>query len=156
MSVMPNRRAPNSERGEFRSGGVRTHAPGMNDTDQSTTDQLTADQLTADDDALHPRPIDVRRAVLGMLMRADEGLSLGEMRAALLSRDGIEVDGKRLADLVRWQMRRGRVRRVGRGRYAFVVGSMSRSSAWRCLHWKLVARRRWERDQRGLGTVERR
>ena len=116
----------------------------MNDTDQSTTDQL------------HPRPIDIRRAVLGMLMRADEGLSLGEMRAALLSRDGIEVDGKRLADLVRWQMRRGRVRRVRRGRYAFVVGSMSRSSAWRCLHWKLVARRRWERDQRGLGTVERR
>ena len=144
MSVMPNRRAPNSERGEFRSGGVRTHAPGMNDTDQSTTDQL------------HPRPIDVRRAVLGMLMRADEGLSLGEMRAALLSRDGIEVDGKRLADLVRWQMRRGRVSRVRRGRYAFIVGSMSRSSAWRCLHWKLVARRRWERDQRGLGTVERR
>ena len=116
----------------------------MNDTDQSTTDQL------------HPRPIDIRRAVLGMLMRADEGLSLGEMRAALLSRDGIEVDGKRLADLVRWQMRRGRVSRVRRGRYAFVVGSMSRSSAWRCLHWKLVARRRWERDQRGLGTVERR
>jgi len=44
--------------------------------------------------------------------RSDEGLSLGEMRAALLSRDGIEVDGKRLADLVRWQMRRGRVRRA--------------------------------------------
>ena len=122
----------------------------MNDTDQCQQ----PDPFAAD--ALHPRPIDVRRAVLGMLMRADEGLSLGEMRAALLSRDGIEVDGKRLADLVRWQMRRGRVSRVRRGRYAFVVGSMSRSSAWRCLHWKLVARRRWERDQRGLGTVERR
>ena len=126
----------------------------MNDTDQVSKDPFAAD-------ALHPRPIDVRRAVLGNLMRSaasgsDEGLSLGEMRAALLSRDGIGVDGKRLADLVRWQMRRGRVSRVRRGRYAFIVGSMSRSSAWRCLHWKLVARRRWERDQCGLGTVERR
>ena len=69
---------------------------------------------------LHPRPIDVRRAVLGVLMRcadlgAVEGLSLGELRAALLSHDGIELDGKRLADLVRWQMRRGRVSRVRRG-----------------------------------------
>ena len=130
----------------------------MKDTDDVSTDPFTTDHFTIDGVvALHLRPIDVRRAVLGMLMRADEGLSLGEMRAALLSRDGIGVDGKRLADLVRWQMRRGRVRRVRRGRYAFVVGSMSRSSAWRCLLWKLVAaRRRRERDQRGLGTVERR
>ena len=113
----------------------------------------------------HPRPIDVRRAVLGVFIRcaiagvADgvaDGISLSQIRAALLSHDGIELEGKRLADLVRWQMRRGRVRRVRRGHYAFVLGSMSRSSAWRCLHWQDVARRRWERDQRGLGTVERR
>jgi hypothetical protein len=92
-----------------------------------------------------PRPIDVRRAVLGALIRgADEGLNLGEIRVALLSQ-GIELEGKRLADLVRWQMRRGRVIRVRRGRYAFVVGSMSRSSTWRCLHWQDVAQR--------LGTV---
>jgi hypothetical protein len=116
-----------------------------------------------DDDAvLYPRPIDVRRAVLGALMRraaagAVEGLTLGELRASLVSHDGIELEGKRLADLVRWQMRRGRVRRVSRGQYAFVAGSMSRSSAWRCLHWQVVARRRWTaRDPDGLGTVERR
>ena len=99
---------------------------------------------------LHPRPIDVRRVVLGVLLRraasgAIDGLSLGEISAALLSHDGIDLDGKRLADLVRWQMRRGRVSRVRRGRYAFVAGSMSPSSVWRCLHWQVLAKR--------LGTV---
>jgi hypothetical protein len=111
----------------------------VNDTNEFSIDEFAA---------LHPRPIDVRRAVLGVLMRcaasgagAVEGLSLGELRAALLSHDGIELDGKRLADLVRWQMRRGRVSRVRRARYAFVVGSMSPSSAWRCLHWQVLAKR---------------
>jgi len=123
------------------------HAPGVNDTDDLDTDEFSIDEFAV----LHPRPIDVRRAVLGVLMRcsasgAVEGLSLGELRAALLSRDGIDLDGKRLADLVRWQMRRGRVSRVRRGRYAFVVGSMSPSSAWRCLHWQVLAKR--------LGTVD--
>ena len=36
----------------------------MNDTDNVSTDQFTADDV-----AVHPRPIDMRRAVLGMLMR---------------------------------------------------------------------------------------
>ncbi len=33
---------------------------------------------------------------------------------------------------------------------------LGRSSAWRCLHWEVVARRSWERDQGDLGTVKRR
>ena len=78
------------------------------------------------------------------------------MRAALLSRDGIEVDAKRLADLVRWQMRRGRVRRGPARAYRVrrridepvdARGAASIGSSWRGAGA--------ERDQRGLGTVER-
>jgi hypothetical protein len=100
-----------------------------------------------DPDAWFPRNIDLRRAVLGVLIRRrGDSVSLHEICAELVERDRLIMRApvsKRVSDVLRWQMRRGRVVRVKRGSYRFVPGSMSASTTWRCLHWRHVA------DQRG-------
>jgi hypothetical protein len=91
---------------------------------------------------------DLRRMVLGVLIRAGRPMTVAEVVAA------VEVDGpplhlrpgqhahKVLADLLRQQVRAGRVRRVARGTYT--VGTLSPSMRWRSLHWREL---RWEDNQ---------
>jgi len=99
-----------------------------------------------DPDAWFPRNIDLRRAVLGVLIRRrGDAVSLHEICAELVERDRLIMRSpvsKRVSDVLRWQMRRGRVVRMKRGSYRFVPGSMSPASAWRCLNWRRVAEHR--------------
>jgi hypothetical protein len=77
-------------------------------------------------------------------------VTLREICAELVERDRIvlrptpsgSTGAKRVSDVLRWQMRRGRVVREQRGSYRFVPGSMSTSTAWRCLHWRQLAEQR--------------
>lgn len=86
------------------------------------------------------RPIDIRRALLARLISVGRPLDLGELAAVLVHEFGDEHGGaagrKRVADVMRYQRRRGRVRREGRGRYAYVPNSLSRTTEWRCVHWR--------------------
>lgn len=89
----------------------------------------------------HVRSVDLRRAVLGHLLRAGGPVLLHELVEQLAADfpDGIgdnRLTPKRIADVLRYQVRLGRVRRVGRGVYEAVPGAMSRSTAWRCLNWR--------------------
>jgi len=53
-----------------------------------------------------------------------------------------------IADLIAYQARIGRVRKVGPATFVVVPGSMSRSTRWRCLHWRdEVARSRALADE---------
>ena len=72
-------------------------------------------------------------------------LTLGEM-LVLIERHGFCVRGrpsKTVSDALRWEMRRGRVVRLDRGRYA--AGSMPRSTlSWRRVRiQRLLAERGW-------------
>ena len=90
------------------------------------------------------RNIDLRRAVLGVLLRAGRPMSIEQIVGELRSQ-GVEAsssgrsDRKRLGDLLGYQTRLGRVRRVGRGRYEIVADSLSRSARWRSLNWWRVS-----------------
>ena len=41
-----------------------------------------------------------------------------------------------IADLLAYQARVGKVHKVGPATFAVVANSMSRSTRWRCLHWR--------------------
>jgi hypothetical protein len=81
-------------------------------------------------------PVDLRRAVLGHLIRAGGPVAVGDLSDGLVREFGPAAGGKRLADLLRYQARLGRVRRVRRGVYQFVPGSLSKTTAWRCVNWR--------------------
>jgi len=56
------------------------------------------------------------------------------------------LDSRKVAEVLRYQTRKGTVRRVSHGVYIFVTGSMARTTQWRCVRWE-----RWydeEEDQR--------
>jgi hypothetical protein len=56
------------------------------------------------------------------------------------------IDSTRIAEILRYQTRKGTVRRVSHGVYIFVPGSMARTTQWRCERWE-----RWydeEQDRR--------
>jgi hypothetical protein len=53
------------------------------------------------------------------------------------------VDGKRVADGLRFQVTAGRVRRVSRGVYQLDPSTMSASTRWRSLNWQRVQRNWW-------------
>jgi len=84
----------------------------------------------------------LRRAVLGILLAAREPLTAREIAADLhlggattqpmLSKGTSRV----IADLLAYQARIGRVRKVGPATFVVLPGSMSRSTRWRCLHWR--------------------
>jgi hypothetical protein len=42
---------------------------------------------------------------------------------------------QRISNLLGWQVRRGRVRRLSRGVYAAIPGSIPRTTLWRIEHW---------------------
>ena len=87
-----------------------------------------------------PRPIDVRRALLGHLITSGGPATLDDLVAALAGAFGAawaEPGGRRqVAELARYQVRLGRVRRVRCGVYEIVPGTLSRSTAWRCVNWR--------------------
>lgn len=84
-----------------------------------------------------PDAVALRRAALAVLIQAGRPVSLHELAMALAADFHERPSPQQLSDLMRYQVRRGRVRRVGRGLYAYVPGSLSKSTAWRCVNWRL-------------------
>jgi hypothetical protein len=85
------------------------------------------------------------RHLLTWLIHRDGALTVRAM-IALLEHDGFSLLGrpsKAISDALRWEVARGRVRRVGRGRYA--AGQIPRATAYRI-------RRRVERIYAGEAT----
>lgn len=84
------------------------------------------------------RHIDRRRAVLAVLVRArPASLTIAEVADALRA-EGVEPpEPKRLADLLGGLVASGRAVRPARGRYR--AATLSRSTEWRVLHWRLLA-----------------
>lgn len=75
----------------------------------------------------------VREGALGVLVGAGRPLSIDEILARLHAR-GVRVAGdqrKALSDAMRYQARKGRVRRAGRGSYVLV--GLPRTSEWRTM-----------------------
>jgi len=72
-----------------------------------------------------------RRILLAVLIRAGRPMTVAELAAAAPPEYAVMADAKRISDVLRFQASRGRVRRVRRGTYAYVPGSMSRSTVWR-------------------------
>ena len=66
----------------------------------------------------------LRRAVLGILS--------GVTTNPLLLKGPSRV----IADLLAYQARVGKVRKVGPATFIVISGSISRSTRWRCLHWR--------------------
>ena len=97
------------------------------------------------------RPLDVRRAVLGALLRAGRPMSVVEIGAELNQQIPSGVSGKRVADVLRFQASAGRVRRVGRGVYQLDASTMSPSTRWRTLNWQRVQQHWWAALGRGGG-----
>jgi len=95
----------------------------------------------------------LRRAVIGILLAAGEPLTAREI-AADLRLGGVTTNpllskgtSRVVADLLAYQARVGRVRKLGPATFVVLPGSMSRSTRWRCLRWRdEVARRRTLED----------
>lgn len=84
----------------------------------------------------------LRRAVLGILLAAGEPLTAQEV-ADTLHRCGattktmlLKGPSRVIADLLAYQARMGKVRKVGPALFGVIPTSMSRSTRWRCLHWR--------------------
>lgn len=82
------------------------------------------------------RPIDLRRALLGHLLTAGDPVTVRGLVDALAGDFGADAEPKRIADMLRYQVRRGRVRRTARGVYQAMPGAFARSTAWRCVNWR--------------------
>jgi len=84
----------------------------------------------------------LRRALLGILLEARRPLTIAEV-VDTLHAAGVTAHRFRkqrihavVADMLRYQIRTGRVVRVRRATYAVVPSSMSRSTQRRCRHWR--------------------
>jgi hypothetical protein len=121
--------------------------------------------VAADDDAARPitppgahadrlrhvRPVDLRRALLAVLLTDGGPVSLDDVIRRLEHVHRIHLDRavgvstrRRVSDMLRYQVRAGRAVRVARGVYAAVPQGMSRSTVWRCLNWERVRDRTWD------------
>ncbi len=97
-----------------------------------------------------PIPIDVRRAVLSVFIRAGGGpLTIDEVVARTRDEAGLDLGSlggarprQRVSDILRHQVRYGRAEVITRGVYRVLVREFSESTRWRCLHWRQAARRR--------------
>lgn len=100
------------------------------------------EEMLGDGDGL--RPIDVRRAVLAVLFRANGGpLSIGEIVRRTADESGLDLrlvrgvaPQRRVSDILRHQVRAGRAEVTARGEYRLLVRRFSRSTEWRSLHWR--------------------
>jgi len=97
-----------------------------------------------------------RRAVLGTLIRSGRAMSTIEITDGILASRRITIggdplDSSKVAEILRYQIRKGTVRRVAHGVYVFVPGSMARTTQWRCERWE-----RWyDEEQHRHGERER-
>lgn len=97
-----------------------------------------------------PIPIDVRRAVLAVLIRAKGGpLHIAEIVRRAERDSGLDLAAlpgvgpeQRVSDIMRHQVRYGRAAATARGVYQLDLAAFSESTKWRCLHWADVAARR--------------
>ena len=97
-----------------------------------------------------PIPIDVRRAVLAVLIRAQGGpLPIAEIVRRTKHESGLDLatlpgvqPEQRVSDILRHQARSGRAKAVGRGVYLLDTSAFSESTRWRCLHWEHIAGKR--------------
>lgn len=95
----------------------------------------------------------LRWALLEVLADHRGGLTTGELTTGELVRElerrGWSLEGSRpgkaVSDALRWEVRRGRVVQVGRGRYR--VGRIPRTSEWR-LRRDLAQLRQWREEAR--------
>ncbi len=99
----------------------------------------------------HVRPVDLRRALLAVLLADGGPVTLDEVIRRLENVHRIHLDRsvgvstrRRVSDMLRYQVRAGRAIRVARGVYAAVPQGMSRSTVWRCLNWERVRDRTWD------------
>jgi hypothetical protein len=95
------------------------------------------------------RPIDLRRAVLGRLLASGAPVTIAALVDEMNRVFGVDVvSPKRIADVLRYQVRLGRVRRVDRGVYQVVPGALPKATAWRCLNWRVERDYQDERRRR--------
>ena len=101
------------------------------------------------------RNIALRRAVMRVLMRAREPVRVAEIVRRLEEDDHIAISdtreataSQRVSNLLGWQVRRGRVRRVARGKYLVIPDAIPRTTRWRIEHWD-------ELDRAGLSRRRR-
>jgi hypothetical protein len=95
------------------------------------------------------RPLDVRRAVLGALLRARRPLTVAEIVEQLAPRmPPGKLTPKRVADVLRFQVEAGRVQRLARGVYVVYPSTLSPSTRWRCLNWERAQRYWWTTTRR--------
>jgi hypothetical protein len=121
---------------------------------QRLSDNLSGVTAARDDVAMHDlseRPlIEGRhlRWILTVFLFRHRVLTLKEL-VALVERNGFRVGGrpsKTVSDALRWEIRRDRVIRIGRGRYA--AGSMPRSTlSWRRARVRALRAERIGRDR---------
>ena len=117
--------------------GMDTHDPHDTDTDSSSTEAPRSERTSVSN-------LELRRAVLGILLLGARAMSLAEVDCELRT-IGV-LTGSRsargsnqvLSDLLGYQCRLGRVRRVAQGSYAPVPDAMSISMRWRCQHMVIV------------------
>lgn len=100
------------------------------------------------DDVDRLRPVDVRRAILGVFLRSGRELGLGDVQAALVA-DGLEVSRSKISDVMHHQVRAGRATVRGRGRFTLDPMAFSESTRRRCLDWQAAKRARERRYLRG-------
>lgn len=107
------------------------------------------------------RTLDIRRAILGVFLRAGTPLTIDQVLLALAD-EGLDLEGtqhvsarQRVSDVMRHQVRMGRATVVGRGTFSVDAREFSESTRYRCLHWRQVAVaeaiRREERSHRRWG-----
>ena len=92
----------------------------------------------------------LRFVLVDELMQRPDGMTVAEMVEALVVRHGFDLGGrasKIISDALRWETRRGRVVRLGRGRYRFVEAARSTTRrigilATRCRAWVVAIMRR--------------
>lgn len=79
-------------------------------------------------------PIDLRRAVLGLLLSAGRPMTVTEVVEHVRA-SGFDPNARRVANLLAYQMRAGRVVRRGPATYSAIAEAMSGTTRWRCLNW---------------------
>ena len=111
-----------------------TSVPGMQQPDDSRDDNWI-DQL---------RPVDVRRAILGVFLRSGRPMSLSEVSAALAA-EGLTVSRPKISDVMMHQVRAGRAQALARGVFVLDPDAFSESTRGRCLQWR--AAKAWRERQ---------
>ncbi len=128
----------------FRWFDLRAHCSGMEPPAVPTAvEPAPYSSATEWPDVDFIRDLDIRRAMLAVLLAADRELGSADVVQQLRAVHGIELEGRqkatprqRVSDTLRSLERRGWCRRVRRGRYVAVPSAMSPSRRWRSINWR--------------------